>query len=260
MKRIVIILISLIYFTSFVYAGAVTEIFEFITKKTLKQEVKESGEFAAKSIKKEITEKYGDEAGQIVSKYGDEAEDVVMVYGDDGVKIISKYNDILGDKTIMIMKKYNGVKSEMFEKYAEDIVKMDAKLSNFQVRATMEAAETGGDKVVKNMSMYGDKVIKYIEEHPKAFIGMTLAGAILIIASDEKKLAEVISPVKDVVNQTGEIGSKVVDKAGNIGLEIINAPEIRLIILLVFILLIYIILGKKIIETYRKIKNMNKEE
>ena len=260
MKRIVILLISLAFFTSSVYAGTLKEIFEGVSKKISKEEIKESGEMATKSIKKEITEKYGEEAGQLVYKYGDEAEDVVMVYGDDGIRIINKYSDLLGDKTIIIMKKYNGVKSEMFEKYAEDIVKMDAKMSNFQVRATMEAAETGGDKVVKNMSMYGDKVIKYIEEHPKAFIGMTLAGSILIIASDEEKLAEVISPIKEVVTQTGEIGYKAVDKVGDIGLKVIDAPEIRLIILLAFILLIYIIFGKIIIETYRKIKNMNKGE
>lgn len=211
-----------------------------------------------------ITQKYGDEGFDIIKKYGDEGIKAVNNYGNESFKLISKY----GDNIIPVISRHNNINLGILENYGDDIIRINKKLPREKVISIIEATNLDNTgKYTENMIRNGDKIIKFIEEHPKFFIGVPLTMAIYQVITNEELN-------KKAIEEVGDVSKSLITTSKDTIVELAGgknniASIIRAMILSIgFLIVIYSVFIKrfkiKLFEKkrYRKTKkdeNINKE-
>ena len=177
-----------------------------------------------------IAETYKAPGLQLIKRYGDDGVKALINYGDDAIKAVSKYGDDVGESILKSMNKYSGgIDGTFFSQYGPEILKLDSKLSRQAVIATAQAAKMGSaEKIFSTMGKYGDKIVQYIEKHPKFFVGMGLSAAIYKVITTPELLKIPIGPLVDL---PGKILDAVV--------EIVKSGYIQMVLAIVtFIVLV----------------------
>lgn len=260
-KCSILILILILSFTS--YAGKFSAVDDIIKvfRKSFKYNNKISKKFINKAIIKHgddfvvLSKKYGPKVVKITQKYGDEGFDIIRKYGDSGIKAVNNYGEEsfkliakYGDDVVPVISKYNKINLKILKNYGDDIIKLDKKLPREKIISIMGAADldkTGKytEKIIEN----GEKIISFIEKHPKFFIGVPITTAIYKVITNEelsKKAMEEVGMVGKSIVNTGK--DTVLGLAGG---ENNLASVIRATILSVgIIIILYSLLTRKLVK------------